>query len=82
MLSEKYNHRFDWERDGDERRPVYIAGPYRVDLIAAEEAAFRLVCDAYEALRLDEGNPAARLDVRSPAGHATGLSGGLATHVL
>ncbi|MEU5237557.1 hypothetical protein ACH4UR_18480 [Streptomyces lydicus] len=60
VLSEKYNHRFAWERDGDERRPVYIAGPYRVDLIAAEEAAFRLVCDAYEALRLDEGNPVPR----------------------
>ncbi|MFF7700979.1 hypothetical protein [Streptomyces lydicus] len=29
-------------------------------MLNAEEAAFRLVCDAYEALRLDEGNPVPR----------------------
>lgn len=59
-LSEAFNHRLEWEREGDSRRPVYVAGPYRVDLQAAEEAAFRLVCDAYEALRLDEGDPVPR----------------------
>ncbi|MFI1975420.1 hypothetical protein [Streptomyces wedmorensis] len=59
-LSEQFNHRLEWERDGDERRPVYTAGPFKIDLLAAEEAAFRLVCDTYEALRMDEGNPVPR----------------------
>ncbi|MCX5415592.1 hypothetical protein [Streptomyces sp. NBC_00059] len=59
-LSEKYNHRLEWDRSGDEPRPVYVVGPYRIDLVAAEDAAFRLHCDAYEALLLDEGNPAPR----------------------
>ncbi|MFH8751879.1 hypothetical protein ACH4GK_33450 [Streptomyces rimosus] len=43
ILSEQYNYRLEWDRNGDERRPVYIAGPYTVDLLAAEDAAFRLV---------------------------------------
>ncbi|MFI9181284.1 hypothetical protein ACIGXG_03610 [Streptomyces goshikiensis] len=59
-LSEAFNHRLDWNVMGDERRPVYVAGPFRIDLLAAEEAAFRLVCDTYEALRLDEGSPVPR----------------------
>ncbi|MGW2896420.1 hypothetical protein ACWDAO_17785 [Streptomyces sp. NPDC001212] len=59
-LSAAFNHRLEWERDGGERRPVYAAGPYRVDLVAAEDAAFRLVCGAYEALCLDEGSPVPR----------------------
>ncbi|MFE0087700.1 hypothetical protein [Streptomyces sp. NPDC058991] len=59
-LSEMFNHRLEWDQLDGERRPVYAAGPFRVDLVAAEEAAFRLVCDAYEALRLDEGNPVPR----------------------
>ncbi|MFB7517240.1 hypothetical protein [Streptomyces sp. NPDC056144] len=56
-LSEQYNHRLEWRADGEERRPVYVAGPFEVDLVAAEDAAFRLVCNTYEALRMDEGNP-------------------------
>ncbi|MFJ6355016.1 hypothetical protein ACIQKB_36865 [Streptomyces sp. NPDC092046] len=59
-LSEQYNHRLEWRVVGDERRPVYVAGPFEVDLVAAEDAAFRLVCDAYEALRMDEGSAGPR----------------------
>ncbi|MER7539388.1 hypothetical protein ABTX77_32080 [Streptomyces sp. NPDC097704] len=56
-LSEQYSHRLEGRVVGDERRPVYVAGPFEVDLVAAEDAAFRLVCDVYEALRMDEGSP-------------------------
>ncbi|MFC9261293.1 hypothetical protein ACFT25_15915 [Streptomyces hydrogenans] len=59
-LSEEFNHRLEWKQVGDERRPFYKAGPFEVDLVAAEDAAFRLVCDTYEALRLDEGSPLPR----------------------
>lgn len=59
-LSEQYNHRLEWRTVGDERRPVYVAGPFEVDLVAAEDAVFRLVCDAYEALCLDEGSAVPR----------------------
>ncbi|MGQ4484343.1 hypothetical protein ACN6LM_002673 [Streptomyces sp. SAS_281] len=55
-LAEQFNHRLEWELVDGQRRPMYRAGPFRIDLVAAEDAAFRLVCDAYEALLLDEGN--------------------------
>jgi hypothetical protein len=37
-----------------------VAGPYEVDLEAAADAAARLQCDTYEALRADEGSPLPR----------------------
>lgn len=59
-LSEAFTHRLEWINDEGARRPVYVGGPYRIDLTASEEAAFRLVCDTYEALLLDEGHPVPR----------------------
>lgn len=60
QLSEDFRHRLEWTGTGDERRPVYVAGPYSIDILAAEDAAFRLVCHTYEALLLDEGRPVPR----------------------
>ncbi|MFD4996983.1 MULTISPECIES: hypothetical protein [Streptomyces] len=59
-LSEQFNRGLSWKVVDDERRPLYAVGPYEIDLVLAEDAAFRLVTDAYEALRLDEGNPVPR----------------------
>ncbi|MGW8955768.1 hypothetical protein [Streptomyces sp. NPDC055709] len=55
--AENFRIQFDWRRQGDERHPVLIAGPYPLDLITAADAAQRLQCDAYEALLMDEGRP-------------------------
>ncbi|WP_371626541.1 hypothetical protein OG245_30315 [Streptomyces sp. NBC_01116] len=59
-LSEQFNRGLNWKVDDDERRPLFAVGPFEIDLVSAEDAAFRLVTDAYEALRLDEGNPVPR----------------------
>ncbi|TQL19468.1 hypothetical protein [Streptomyces sp. SLBN-134] len=59
-LSERFKHGLNWKIVDGERRPVYAVGPYEIDLVSAEDAPFRLVADAYEALRLDEDNPVPR----------------------
>ncbi|MET8679359.1 hypothetical protein ABZW18_17720 [Streptomyces sp. NPDC004647] len=51
FLAEQYRHNFRWEKADRTRRPIFVVGPYSVDLIAAEDAVFRLHCYAYEALR-------------------------------
>jgi hypothetical protein len=51
---------FRWESEGEQRRPVLVVGPYPIDLVTAADAAARLQCDTYEALRADEGNPVPR----------------------
>lgn len=53
----------DFRRDNGgngQQRPVLIVGPYPIDLITAADAAARLECDIYEALRMDQGNPVPR----------------------
>ncbi|MET7743257.1 hypothetical protein [Streptomyces sp. NPDC005385] len=59
-LSEQFNHGLNGKVVDDERRPLFAVGPFEIDLASADDAAFRLVTDAYEALRLDEGNPVPR----------------------
>lgn len=56
-LAEAFRIEFGWRREGGERRPVLTVGPYPIDLVTAADAAKRLRCDAYEALRMDEGSP-------------------------
>lgn len=58
--AERFCIDFRWDGEGEQRHPVLVVGPYLIDLVTATEAAARLQCDTYEALRADEGNPVPR----------------------
>lgn len=44
-----------WDATPEGRRPILAVGPFRIDLITAEDAAFRLHTEVYEAVLAGEG---------------------------